>query len=240
VDTTTVIPIRAADDEAEDYFKTRYGLAVSIARRFALHSTWGESIEDLTQVALLGLVRAIDRFDPTRGVPFTAFASTTIAGELKHYLRDRTWTVRPPRRVQDLYLRSRRALGDLTQELGRSPTLDEIGERLGASAEAVVEALEAGSMRHPASIDSGAAGGDRPLAARLGGEDRAMTAVEERIALRELLDRLPERERRMVRLRFIDGLTQTEIARIMCLSQAHVQRLLVRSIGQMRALAKAS
>jgi RNA polymerase sigma-B factor len=228
-------------DEPEDYFKSHYGLAVSIARRYALRASWGESIDDLSQVALLGLVRAIDRFDPARGVPFSAFASATIAGDLKHHLRDRTWTVRPPRRVQDLYLRSRRVAGELTQEMGRTPTLTELGERLGASSGDVVEALEAGGMRHPTSIDSpSAAGEDRPLSARLPADDRAMTAVEERLALRGLMARLPERERRMVRLRFIDGLTQTEIAQIMSLSQAHVQRLLVRSLDQMRALAKAS
>ncbi len=228
-------------DAGPDYFQSHYGLAVSIARRFALRSGWGESVDDLTQVALLGLVRAIDRYDPNRGVPFSAFASTSIAGELKHYLRDRSWTVRPPRRVQNLYLRSHRAVGELTQELGRPPTMTEIGERLGASSEAVVEALEAGSMRHPTSIDAAASpGDDRPLSSGLRADDRAMTAVEERMALRGLLARLPERERRMVRLRFIDGLTQTEIARLMSLSQAHVQRLLVRSLDQMRALATAS
>jgi len=232
VDTTTDEP---------DYFQSHYGLAVSIARRFAVRSSWGESMDDLTQGALLGLVRAIDRFDPDRGVPFSAFASTTIAGELKHHLRDRTWTVRPPRRVQNLYLRTHRAVGELTQELGRPPTMPEIGDRLGESTEDVVEALEAGSMRHPASIDAADAAWDsRPMSAWLRADDRAMTAVEERLALRGLMARLPERERRMVRLRFIEGLTQTEIAHLMRLSQAHVQRLLVRSLDQMRALAAAS
>jgi RNA polymerase sigma-B factor len=233
-------PANPAGVQNEDYFTTHYGLAVSLARRFALRSSWGESIDDLTQVALLGLIRAIGRFDRDRGVPFSAFATSTIIGELKHHLRDRTWTVRPPRRVQNLYLRSQDAIGQLSQEMGRSPTAAEIGERVDASAEDVVEALEAGSMRHPASLDASVADDDRPLADRLRGDDKALAAVETRLALTWLLASLPERERRLVRLRFIDGLTQTEIASRMSLSQAHVQRLLVRSLDQLRALASAS
>jgi RNA polymerase sigma-B factor len=231
------------DPESEQYFERHYGLAVSLARRFAIRANWSDSKDDLTQVALLGLVRAIGRFDPERGVPFSAFATTTIVGELKHYLRDRSWTVRPPRRVQNLYLRSQEAIGELTQEIGRSPTAAEIGERVDASAEEVIEAMEAASLRRPASLDAPVPGGDgddRTLAGRLGSTDRGLAAVDERLALARLLARLPERERRMVRLRFIDGLTQTEIAARMSLSQAHVQRLLARSLVQLRALATAS
>lgn len=231
------------DPESEQYFERHYGLAVSLARRFAMRASWSDSGDDLTQVALMGLVRAIGRFDPQRGVPFSAFATTTIVGELKHYMRDRSWTVRPPRRVQNLYLRSQEVIGELTQEIGRSPTMSEIGDRVDATPEQVIEALEAATFRRPASLDAPLAGGDgddRTLAARLASSDQGMAEVDERLALARLLARLPERERRMVRLRFIEGLTQTEIATRMSLSQAHVQRLLARSLVQLRVLAAAS
>ncbi|MDQ1398831.1 MAG: polymerase sigma-B factor [Acidimicrobiaceae bacterium] len=230
----------ATRPHSPDYLTTHYGLAVSLARRYSARATWTDSSDDLKQVALLGLVRAIDRFDPSRGVPFAAFATSTIVGELKHYLRDKSWAVRPPRRIQNLYLESQEAIADLTQEMGRAPTPEEVGERVAASAHDVAEALDAGDMRRPASLDASPAGDDRPLAGSLHAEDRALVAVEHRMAVTSLLTRLPERERRMVQLRYIDGLTQHEIADQMSLSQAHVQRLLVRSLGQLRALAKAS
>jgi RNA polymerase sigma-B factor len=223
-----------------DYFREHYDLAVSLARRYSMRATWADSADDLRQVALLGLVRAVDRFDPERGVPFSAFATTTIVGELKHYLRDRSWAVRPPRRIQNLYLRSQEAIGDLTQEMGRPPTPAEVGDRVEASAGDVEEALGAGDLRRLVSLDAAPPGDDQALAARIPVDDRGLTAVEEKMALRWLLNRLPERERAMVRLRFIDGLTQHEIADRMSLSQAHVQRLLVRSLDQLRALAKAA
>jgi RNA polymerase sigma-B factor len=229
----------APELSAPDYFADHYGLAVSLARRYSLRASWADSSEDLKQVALLGLVRAVDRFDPMRGVPFSAFATSTIIGELKHYLRDRSWAIRPPRRIQNLYLRSQEAISDLTQEMGRPPTPAEVGNRVDATAGDVEEALEAGDLRRPASLDA-AAGDDRSLGTRLRDDDRALNAVDERLAVRWLLTRLPERERRMVRLRYIDGLTQHEIAERMSMSQAHVQRLLVRSLDQLRALAKAS
>jgi len=226
--------------QESDLLTSHYGLAVSLARRYAGPAHWAESFEDLRQVALLGLVRAIDRFDPDRGVPFSAFATSTIVGELKHYLRDRSWAIRPPRRVQNLYLKSQEALSDLTQEMGRPPTVAEIGDRLDASVDEVCEALGAGDCRRPASLDASPTGDDRPLAARIPAGDNAMAAVDERMAVRSLLTRLPEREGRMVHLRYIDGLTQTQIAQRLGLSQAHVQRLLVRSIDQLRVLAQAS
>ena len=233
-----ICPTTAA--QRDELFRTHYGLAVSLARRFAMGASWGESIEDLTQVALLGLLRAAERYDGARGVPFSAFATSTMQGELKHYLRDRSWAVRPPRRVQDLYLQLQDAVEELNQELGRSPTFVEIGDRVDASAQDVLEAVEAGTLRTPASLDSGTGDDDRPLGRRLSADDRGIEAVDERLAVARLLAQLPERQRRMVRLRFIDGLTQNEIAERMALSQAHVQRLLVRSLHQLRALAAAS
>jgi RNA polymerase sigma-B factor len=232
---------QTAAQHREEMLSNYYGLAVSIARRFALRAGWGESVDDLTQVALVGLVNAIDRYDEARGVPFAGFATATIIGEIKHHLRDRSWTVRPSRRVQDLYLRSQVAAEELTQELGTSPTFKDIATRVGASEDEVVEALEAGNLRRPTSLESQATNDDeRSLVVRLPVRDRGYDVVEDQLSVARLLSQLPERQRRMVRLRYIDGLTQNEIAERMSLSQAHVQRLLVRSLHQLRALAKAS
>jgi RNA polymerase sigma-B factor len=232
--------VDTAGSPPPDYLETHYGLAVSLARRYTGRANWSDSFEDLKQVALLGLIRAKDRYDPDRGVPFSAFATSAIVGELKHYLRDRSWAIRPPRRVQNLYLKSQAAVSELTQDLGRAPTAAEIGDRVDASAGEVEEALGAADCRHPASLDVTLVPGDRPLSASLPAVDNAITAIDERMAVRWLLTRLPEREGQMVQLRYLEGLTQQQIAQRMGLSQAHVQRMLVRSLDQLRALAKAS
>jgi RNA polymerase sigma-B factor len=232
--------IRTKSDR-DELLKQHYGLAVSLARRFALRASWGESVDDLTQVALLGLVRAAERFDPSLEIPFAAFAAATITGELKHHLRDRSWTVRPPRRVQDLYLRMQEAINDLNQELGRAPTFAEIGRRVDVPVSEIVEAYEAGAMRRLTSLDSPSSDEDsRPLGRRIPADSKDIDRIDERLAVTDLLEQLPERQRRMVRLRYMDGLTQHEIAERMSMSQAHVQRLLVRSLDQLRVLALAS
>jgi RNA polymerase sigma-B factor len=162
-----VVPPRPGRDEIrrtiQQYFETRQpgdrdrvvaayqGLAYSLAGRFAQR---GEELDDLNQVALIGLLKAIDRFDPNRGAELTTFATATILGELKRHLRDRGWSVRLPRRIHDLHLRAQQSIDELTQELGRSPTLDEIGQRLEAAVEDVVEALDAGGLRHNASLEA--------------------------------------------------------------------------------------
>src|SRR4051794_28573201 len=127
------------------------GLAISLAGRFVGR---GEERDDLNQVALLGLSRAIDRFDPERGIELTTFAAITILGDLKRHFRDSSWMVRPPRRVHDLYLRAQRSLDEMTQILGRSPTMAELAQDMGVSAEDVIEALEAGGLRHLPSLDA--------------------------------------------------------------------------------------
>jgi RNA polymerase sigma-B factor len=232
-------PSRTVD--RDEMLRNYLGLARSIARRYALRAGWGESVDDLTQVALVGLVHAIDRYDESRGVPFAGFAAATIVGEIKHHLRDRSWTVRPSRRVQDLYLRVQVAAEELTQELGGSPGLKDIARRVGVTEQQVGEALEAGNLRRPASLEAQAGDDDdRSLVVRLPVRDRGYEVVDDQLSVARLLSQLPERQRRMVRLRYIDGLTQNEIAERMSLSQAHVQRLLVRSLHQLRALAEAS
>ncbi|MGH9058123.1 MAG: sigma-70 family RNA polymerase sigma factor, partial [Acidimicrobiales bacterium] len=175
----------------QDYFETRsedarevvvtahQGLAYSLAARFAQR---GEELDDLNQVALIGLLKAIDRFDPTRGAELTTFATATILGELKRHLRDRAWSVRPPRRIHDLHLRAQQSIDELTQELGGSPTLIELAARLEATVEEVVEALDAGGLRHNASLEAPLSPGDNhTLSNRLGFGDQRLADVDGRL-----------------------------------------------------------
>jgi RNA polymerase sigma-B factor len=204
-------------------------LAEFLARRFAHR---GESPDDLRQVALVGLLKAVERFEPDRGLQFSSFATPTITGELKRHFRDRGWAVRVPRRIQELHLELDRTVNDLSQELGRPPTPAEIGQRAGVLEEDVLESMEAGSLYRLASIDAGRTddeSGSSP-AQRLGGLDEEMVAVDDRVAVSEMLAVLPEREQNIVYLRFFEGLTQSEIADRVGISQMHVSRLLARSL----------
>jgi RNA polymerase sigma-B factor len=213
------------------------GLAGSLASRF---SSRQESGDDLHQAALLGLLHAIDRFDPTRGVQFTTFAWATISGELKRHFRDRTWAVRVPRRVQELYLVTAEAMDALTNTLGRSPTVAEVAERIGASAEDVVEALEARSAYRLASIDTpvNESDGEGGAGMQLGDDDPGFGLVDERAALASLINELPPRERQIIHLRFNEELTQAEIAERVGVSQMHVSRLLTGSLQKLRRWAE--
>jgi RNA polymerase sigma-B factor len=212
------------------------GLAYSLAARFTRR---GEELDDLNQVALIGLLKAIDRFDPSKGTELTTFATATIQGELKRHLRDRGWSVRLPRRVHDLHLRAQQAVDELTQEHGRSPTMIEVGERVGASLEDVLEALDAGGLRHNASLEaSRSVGDDHPFVRRFGIGDEDLTDVDHRMALIPLLSRLPEREQHILKLRFVTGCSQSEIASRVGVSQMQVSRLLTRSLSQLRCWAE--
>jgi RNA polymerase sigma-B factor len=208
------------------------GLAYSLAARFGQR---GEELDDLNQVALIGLLKAIDRFDPDRGVELTTFATATIMGELKRHLRDRGWSVRLPRRVHDLHLRSQQAIDELTQELGRSPTMIELAQRVGEALEDVLEALDAGGLRHNASLEAPTTPhDDQPLTSRLGTGDQLLAEVDRRLALIPLLSRLPAREQEILRLRFAASCSQSEIAARVGVSQMQVSRLLARSLEQLR------
>jgi RNA polymerase sigma-B factor len=208
------------------------GLAYSLAGRFTQR---GEELDDLNQVALIGLMKAIDRFDPRHGAELTTFATATILGELKRHLRDRGWSVRLPRRIHDLHLRSQQAIDELTQELGRSPTMIEVAGRVGESLEDVLEALDAGGLRHNASLEApGASGDELPLTRRLGVGDEQLADVDHRLALGPLLARLPDRDRQILQLRFVTGCSQSEIATRVGISQMQVSRLLSRCLGQLR------
>jgi RNA polymerase sigma-B factor len=209
-------------------------LALRAARRF---SNRGEPLDDLVQVAMVGLLKSVERFDPERGLAFSSFAMPTISGEIKRHFRDKTWSIRVPRRTQE----TRLALGPVSerlhQELGRPPTVAEIAHELDVSSDEVIGALEAGTAYRPASISAPFAdsdgGGSRHLEATLGSDPTER--MNEDLLLAALMDDLPERERTIVRLRFFEDLTQSEIAAKLDISQMHVSRLLRRTLLQMRA-----
>ena len=205
-------------------------LARSLARRYAGK---GEPLEDLEQVASLGLLKAIDRFDVSRDVRFATFAVPTIAGELKRHFRDRGWMLRVPRDIQELSARVARVREALTRDLGRSPTVDEVARTVGAGVEQVLDALRAADSYRMMSLDEPAAEGAGALEA-IGGDDEGYELAEHRVLLRPGLDGLGAREREIVRLRYYEGLTQREIARAVGVSQMHVSRLIRRSIDTMR------
>src|SRR5438270_1194780 len=218
---------------AQELVEAHSGLAHRLANRFANR---GESPEDLAQVGMLGLIKAIDGFDPDRGLRFSTYATPTILGELKRHFRDRGWAVRLPRRVHDLYLNVQHAIDELAQELKRSPTLEEIAERVCTSVEDVVEAIEAGGLRRSASIDARVGPDDeRSLASSLGEEDADLAGVERNLTLAAVVRRLPEVEQEIVRLRFVEGLTQLEIAERVGRSQMQISRLLARSLDRLRS-----
>src|SRR2546421_6971310 len=185
---------RTRDPVLRDELVTAHlGLAEYLARRFANR---GEPLDDLVQVASLGLVKAVERFDPARGLEFTTFATPTIVGELKRHFRDKGWAVRVPRRVQELHLRVTRVIDDLALELGRSPTVQEIAQRAGTSEDEVIEAIDAGSAYRSASLDAGRSDDEESpgLLGQLGELDPELSRAERRAALSPLLAELPERE----------------------------------------------
>jgi RNA polymerase sigma-B factor len=206
------------------------GLAHHLARRF---TNRGEPYEDLVQVASMGLVKSVDRFDADRGVEFSTFATRTIIGELKRHFRDKGWAIRAPRRIQELYLTLGPSVEMLTQQLGRPPTVAEIAELLDTSEESVLEAMEAGQRYRTASIDAPDRQ-DGTLSSRLGQIDSGYSGTDDRLLLALSLADLPERERTIITLRFVDGLTQSEIAAQVGLSQMHVSRLLAASLAQLK------
>jgi RNA polymerase sigma-B factor len=210
--------------------ESHLGLAHQLARRFVSR---GESYDDLVQVASLALVKSVDRFDPDRGVEFSTFATRTVIGELKRHFRDRGWAIRAPRRIQELYLELGPAIETLSQELGRSPTVAEMAESIGASQEAVLEAIEAGQSYRTSSIDAP----DRQegtISDRLGDIESGFGGAEDRLVLAISLADLKERERLILKYRFVDGLSQSEIADRVGISQMHVSRLLVASLAKLR------
>jgi len=204
-----------------------------LARRFAGR---GEPLDDLVQVATIGLNKAIDRFDPERGVEFSTYATPTIAGEVKRHFRDKGWAVRVPRRLQELKLALTRASADLTQKLGRAPTVAELAKHLGLSDEDILEGLESAHAYSTVSLDAPDSDEDDgpAVADSLGMIDDALEGVEYRESLKPLLEALPPREKRILVLRFFGNMTQSQIATELGISQMHVSRLLARTLAQLR------
>lgn len=210
------------------------GLAVHIAQRYAKP---GDG-DDVRQVAMLGLVKAVDRFDPDVGAAFGSFAGVTIEGEIKRHFRDASWAVRVPRRAKELHLLVRHAGEELAQQLERTPTLDEIAAYLDLDRDEVVRGVAATAASTVGSIDGSQRDDDPVDAGRdpaLAVDDDGFAAALDADLVEQLLAVLPEREQRIVRLRFYDELSQTEIAEIVGISQMHVSRLLRRSFEQMRS-----
>ncbi|MBI2709758.1 MAG: sigma-70 family RNA polymerase sigma factor [Actinobacteria bacterium] len=208
-------------------------VADQIARRFAGRA--GVAEEDLRQVGLLAMVRATDRFDPDMGATFATFSRRTVEGELKRYLRDHSWSVRPPRAVQELHLRLRKLEDELGHELGRPPTVRELADHLEVDTELVLEAQEAGRARRAASLDAPSPDdeGDR-VPAVLGTLDRNLADSELRLTVTRLLDRLPEREQLVIRRRFFEQRSQADIADELGVSQSFVSRLLRHALDELR------
>jgi RNA polymerase sigma-B factor len=204
-----------------------------LARRFRNRGEW---LDDLTQVATIGLIKSIDRFDLERGVEFSTYATPTIVGEIKRHFRDKGWAVRVPRRLQELKLALTKAIGDLAQRLGRAPTVAELAAHLQMSEEDVLEGLESANAYSTVSLDAPDSGDeDAPAVAEsLGMVDEALEGVEYRESLKPLLERLPPREKRILLLRFFGNMTQSQIATELGISQMHVSRLLAKTLAQLR------
>jgi RNA polymerase sigma-B factor len=208
-------------------------LAMHLARRFANR---GEPFDDLLQVAYLGMLKAVERFDPERNLEFSTFATATVEGELKRHFRDKTWSVRVPRRPQELHLRLGAAINDLSQRLKRPPRIPELAEELGVAEEDVLEAMEVGGAYRSTSIDSRPSENSETLTleGRLGEDDHGFDLAEHRVLLERVIEELPEREQMIIRLRFFEEMTQTEIAQQVGISQMHVSRLLARTLSVLR------
>lgn len=210
-----------------------YPLVEYLARRF---NGRGEALDDLVQVASIGLLKAIDRFDTERGVKFSTYATATIVGELKRHFRDKGWMVRVPRRLQEISVQTGKVVGELSQEIGRSPTVREIAERTGYTEEEVLEGMATVHAYSPASLDAIWSEDDdgSSLADRLGVDDNNLAMLEQMESVGPIIRELPPRERRILYLRFFEGMTQTEIAEDLGISQMHVSRLLTRTLARIR------
>jgi len=210
-------------------------LVRSLARRYSYR---GEQLEDLVQIGAIGLIKAIDRFDVNRGVELTTYATPNIIGEIKRHFRDRGWAVRVPRGLQELNIQLSRLIEELTVQHARSPTIAELAKGAGVSEEEVLEALESGRAYSSLSLSAGSAGHDEdgeldPLDS-LGTEEHQYEVSEDRAVLAPGFKALDERERKILQLRFFDGLTQSQIAQQVGISQMHVSRLIRRSLEKIR------
>jgi RNA polymerase sigma-B factor len=208
-------------------------LVRSLARRYSYR---GEQLEDLVQIGAIGLIKAIDRFDLDRGVELTTYATPNIIGEIKRHFRDKGWSVRVPRGLQELNVQLSRLVESLTVQFGRSPTIPELAKAAGVEEEAVLEALESGRAYTSLSLSTGGGDGDDDLdpMESIGTEEHQFEVSEDRAVLAPGFRVLDERERKILQLRFFDGLTQSQIAQQVGISQMHVSRLIRRSLEKIR------
>jgi RNA polymerase sigma-B factor len=229
----------ASDPRARDELIERFlPLARQLARRYQRAE---EPLDDLVQVASIGLIKAIDRFDPSREVAFSSYAVPTILGELKRHFRDRTWSVRVPRDLQELALKVDRAVADLSRDLHRQPTVAEIAGAVEANEEQVLEALEAAGAYRATSIDAPRGSeddGSDTLGDSMGKDEKGFGLAEDRATLSRLLDTVTAREREVLRLRFEEDLTQAEIGDRIGVSQMQVSRIIRQSLSRLRAAAR--
>ena len=223
------LPDAAARDELVQLY---YPLAEYLARRFAGR---GEQVADLTQVASIGLLKAIDRFEPEREVQFSTYATATIVGELKRHFRDRGWALRVPRNVQETAILVNRTMSSLWQDLGRAPTVPEIASVADIGEDDVLQALDALQAYTTDSLDAPTSDASSTAAESIGSEDESYEISEEWLSLAPALRDLPERERMILYLRFFEGKTQTEIAEELGISQMHVSRLVSQSLEKLRS-----
>jgi RNA polymerase sigma-B factor len=217
----------------DELVKLHLPLVEHFARRFLNR---GEPFDDLLQVGTIGLIKAIDRFDLERGVEFSTYATPTIVGEIKRHFRDRGWAIRVPRRLQELRISITAATADLTQELGRSPMVSELARKLGVTDEEIIEGLESSNAYSTLSLDAPDSGDDSALSMIdvIGGDDEALEHVENRETIKPLLEQLDPREKHILTLRFFRGMTQSQIAAEIGISQMHVSRLLTRTLERLR------
>ncbi len=231
--------LRNGEPDARDKLVERFlPLARQLARRYQRAE---EPLDDLIQVASIGLIKAIDRFDPDRQVAFSSYAVPTILGELKRHFRDKTWSVRVPRDLQELALKVDRKVADLSRELHRSPTVTEIAEATESSEEQVLEALEAAAAYRATSIDAPRGtedDGSDTLGDQMGRDEQGFGLAEDRATLHRLLNTVTAREREVLRLRFEEDLTQAEIGERIGVSQMQVSRIIRQSLGRLRAAAQ--
>jgi RNA polymerase sigma-B factor len=230
--------MQGSDSEAEaarlrdELVEMHLPLAEYLARRFGNR---GELHEDLVQVATIGLIKAIDRFDLERGVAFSTYATPTIVGEIKRHFRDRGWTIRVPRRLQEIQSVINQAVSDLGQELGRSPTVAELATKVGMTEEEILEGLESANAYSPLSLDAPDPSGEvGAVIEQLGDYDDALDAVVDRETIKPLLEQLDARAKRILLLRFFRNMTQSQIAEELGISQMHVSRLLSRTLSDLR------
>ncbi|WP_303131716.1 SigB/SigF/SigG family RNA polymerase sigma factor [uncultured Olsenella sp.] len=223
------------DEEArEQLIESHLNLVRFLASKF---KNRGEPLDDLIQVGSIGLIKAIDRFDPERGLEFTTFATPTITGEIKRHFRDKGWSVRVPRRLQELSAKVNQVTDELTKELQRSPSVEEIARELDSTVDEVLEAMESSSAYSSVSLEAPSSGGDDDSPSVLdhyASEDEELASSDDRMVIEDTIRDFSPREQEIIRMRFIDGLTQVEIAKRLGISQVQVSRLLRRTLKKVQ------